>query len=296
MSTPSGMLGRQTPWKPSQPAITSHSSSCLAPSWVNASRGRVGLQVRHRDVADLEQQRPAAFQPRLDQILDHLGLPVDDDRLAGQLVEGDPVTLAVELELDPVMDDPLALHPPAHAGLRQQVGGPLLEHARANARLDVVSAAVLDHDRIDPLAVEQVGERQPGRPRADDPDLRAPHAAPSSSRAPAARSRTPSSPPGPRVHGRMEEHLLDLVGGQAVAERGADVHRQLVVAAERDQRSQRDAAAGPPVETRPRPDLAPRVLRDQLLEVGGEGGRRTRSARSTWASPSTSRRTFIPRS
>ena len=135
----------------------------------------VGLQVRHRDVADLEEQRPAAVQPRLDQILDHLGLPVDDDRLAGQLVEGDPVPLAVELELDPVVDDPLALHPPAHAGLRQQVGGPLLEHARANARLDVVAAAVLDHDRIDPLAVEQVGERQPGRPRADDPDLRAAH-------------------------------------------------------------------------------------------------------------------------
>jgi hypothetical protein len=29
--------------------------------------------------------------------------------------------------------------------------------------------------------VEQVGKRQPGRPRADDPDLRAAHAAPSSS-------------------------------------------------------------------------------------------------------------------
>ena len=31
--TPSGMLARQTPWNPSQPAITSHSSSCASPSW-----------------------------------------------------------------------------------------------------------------------------------------------------------------------------------------------------------------------------------------------------------------------
>ena len=41
------------------------------------------------------------------------------------------------------------------------------------AVLDVVAAAVLEHDRLDPLPLEQPGERQPGRAGADDADLRA---------------------------------------------------------------------------------------------------------------------------
>src|SRR5437660_1732912 len=38
--TPGGIAARQTPWKPSQPAMTSHSSSCGSPSWTNWMRGR----------------------------------------------------------------------------------------------------------------------------------------------------------------------------------------------------------------------------------------------------------------
>ena len=48
--------------------------------------------------------------------------------------------LAVELELDPVVDDALALHPLADAGLAQQIDGALLEHAGADAVLDVLAA------------------------------------------------------------------------------------------------------------------------------------------------------------
>ena len=68
----------------------------------------------------------------------------------------------------------------------------------------------------------------------------------------------------------LQQHLLDLVRGQAVPERRADVHRQLVLAPERDERRQRDRAPHPPVEARPRPDLAPGVARDQVLEVRRE--------------------------
>ena len=89
--------------------------------------------------------------------------------------------LALELELDPAVDDPLAPHPPADAGLVEEVDHALLEHARADARLDVLAAPVLEHDRLDPLAMEQLRERESRRARADDPDLRAGHARPSSS-------------------------------------------------------------------------------------------------------------------
>ena len=49
---------------------------------------------------------------------------------------------------------------------------PLLEHAGADALLDVLAAAALEHDRLDPFALEQPRERQPRRAGADDPDLR----------------------------------------------------------------------------------------------------------------------------
>ena len=59
----------------------------------------------------------------------------------------------------------------------------------------------------------------------------------------------------------------------SVAPRRPHVQRELVVAAEGDERGQRDAGPGLPVETGARPDLAPRVARDEVLEVGGEVGR-----------------------
>ena len=72
-------------------------------------RGRSVSSSCDADVVDLEEQRQPALEPRGDQVLDDLGLAVDDDRpAAGELAERDPVPLAVELELDPVVDDPLA--------------------------------------------------------------------------------------------------------------------------------------------------------------------------------------------
>ena len=83
------------------------------------------------------------------------------------------MALAVELELDPVVDDPLAQHAVSHAGLDEEIRRPLLEHAGADPVLDVVAAPVLEDDGFDPLELEQPGQRQPGRPGADDRHLRA---------------------------------------------------------------------------------------------------------------------------
>src|SRR5262245_39521114 len=57
------------------------------------------------------------------------------------------------------------------AGVREQPDGALLEHAGADAVLDVLAAAVLEHDRLDALEVEEVREQQAGRPGSHDSDL-----------------------------------------------------------------------------------------------------------------------------
>src|SRR5690606_2895551 len=72
------------------------------------------------------------------------------------------------------------------------------------------------------------------------------------------------------VHGRLEQDLLDLVGGQAVAQGRAGVGGQLLQVTAGDQGGQRDAAAGAPVQAGPVPDTAPGVAGDELLEVGRE--------------------------
>ena len=51
------------------------------------------------------------------------------------------------------------------------------------------------------------------------------------------------------------------------------MHRKLALVAERHERGQRDRAARAAVEARSRPDLTPRVARDQVLELGRKVGR-----------------------
>jgi len=59
----------------------------------------------------------------------------------------------------------------------------------------------------------------------------------------------------------------------SVAKGAADVQRQLALAPERRQHRQRDRAARAAVEAVARPDLAPRVAGDEVLERGREPGR-----------------------
>ena len=51
------MLGRQTPWKPSQPAIRSHSELVLGAVLREADARELRLELVHGDVSDLEEQR-----------------------------------------------------------------------------------------------------------------------------------------------------------------------------------------------------------------------------------------------
>src|SRR5215210_159780 len=132
----------------------------------------VRVDVVQRDVVDLEEQRAAGVQPGRDQVLDHLLLAVDRDRPPlGELLEGDPVALAVEAELDALVDETLAVKPVGEAKLGEQIDCALLEDARPDPLLHVFPTAVLEHHALDPLSPEEMREDQAGRTGAHDADL-----------------------------------------------------------------------------------------------------------------------------
>ena len=76
---------------------------------------------------------------------------------------------------------PSRLHALADADVDQQIGGPMLDQAGADAVLDIVAAAILDDDRLDALQMQQPRQHQAGRPRSDNSDLRAHDVAPGAS-------------------------------------------------------------------------------------------------------------------
>ena len=133
----------------------------------------LGLELVQAHVLGLEHERPTRLEPRRDQVLHHLLLPVDRDVLAGQAAEVDPVPGAAELELEPVVGEALLAESSSDAHLLEQLDRPVLEDAGADPPLDVLAAARLQYDRVDPLHVEEVRQDEPRRAGADDPDLRA---------------------------------------------------------------------------------------------------------------------------
>ena len=125
-------------------------------------------EAGERDVAHLEMDGAAGGEACGDQILDQLVLAIDRDALAaGERGKVDPVSVPGEADLDPVMGQALAPHPFAQAGRDEDVDGSLLEHPGANAVLDIVAAAILEHDGRDRLRDRGDGREgaPPGPPR-----------------------------------------------------------------------------------------------------------------------------------
>ena len=69
------------------------------------------------------------------------------------------------------MLEPFPLQALADAGVAQQPHGGMLQDAGPDAVLDVVAAAGLEDDGVDAAPVEQMVQRQPGRPGTDDGHL-----------------------------------------------------------------------------------------------------------------------------
>ena len=148
--------------------MTSHSSTCGCAVGVGEPDPRaVAVDVLRDDVGDVEQQRRAAVQLRLDQVLGDLGLPVDPHRAPAELGEVQLVPGAGVLQVDAAVLQALALQPVADAGGDERVDGVLLEDAGADAGLDVVARPVLQDDGVDALQrrADARGAGRRGRPR-----------------------------------------------------------------------------------------------------------------------------------
>ena len=214
---------RQTPWKPSQPAITSQSSSCRRrrADDARASRSRPRRRPSRTGAA-------ARVEPRGDQILDHLRLAVDDDRpAAGELAHRHVVALAVELEVDAVVDDPLAVQTLADSGARAGRRCPARARRRGRAPRRSRGSGSRARPTRSRRRCSSCASVSPAGPRADDADLRPHSSSTLRDRERAVRGRHAA------VDRGLEQHLFDLVRSQAVPQRGADVHRELVVVVER---------------------------------------------------------------
>src|SRR5438034_607744 len=137
-----------------------------------ADQREVRVDLGDLDVVDLEVQRPTRLESRGDQVFDHFLLTVDGDPpAAGQGGEVDPVALTGELDLDPVVNEPFPSEPLANADLVQQVDRSLLEHTGPDPVLNVLAAAVFEHDRVDALQMQKLRQHESGGTGTDDPDL-----------------------------------------------------------------------------------------------------------------------------
>ena len=140
--------------------------------FAEADHRRVRIEVADRYAGNIEADIAARVESRLDQVLDDLVLAVDGHCLARrELGEVDPVRAPREAELDAVMNEPFTLHALADPRLDEQVDCLLLEHSGANALLDILATAVLEHDRFDAGKVQQVGKQETRRSGAHDADL-----------------------------------------------------------------------------------------------------------------------------
>jgi hypothetical protein len=80
---------------------------------------------------------------------------------------------AVEPDIETRIEHAFFVQPFAGAEIVHQIDGALLQHAGADAALDVIAAVRFQHDTVDAGALQQQRQEQPGRTRADDSDLRA---------------------------------------------------------------------------------------------------------------------------
>ena len=126
------------------------------------------------DVGCLIDGRRPGRRAGVAEIPGQLGLAIDHHPFAaGQFGQIDAMADAVIGEIEAVMRQALAAHARADLSLVEKVDRALFEHARADARLDIGAALAFEDDRLDARPMQQMAKKQPGRPGADNGDLRA---------------------------------------------------------------------------------------------------------------------------
>ena len=160
-----GIDGRLTPWKPSQPAMTSHSSVCATPVVRIANRRPRGVMSSTATSLASKMETLIGRERRDDQVLDYFVLSIDGDRpTAGELGHVDPMIAPTEAKKDAAMDQPFSAHALADADLFEQMRGIVLEHAGANALLAVRAAPRFDDDGLDSALRSMCARTRPDGP------------------------------------------------------------------------------------------------------------------------------------
>ena len=134
--------------------------------------GALGGQLVQRNIDRLVDHLAARRVARRIEILGDRRLPIGHHPLAGMFPRIDEEAGAPRPgDGRPVMRVAFAVHALAQSHRAQQLDRARLQHAGADPPQHVRTALPLQHDRVDPLAIEHVGEQQPGRPAADDRHL-----------------------------------------------------------------------------------------------------------------------------
>ena len=77
-----------------------------------------------------------------------------------------------EAQFDAVVTQPFTLQTLAQSRGDEKIHAPLLENARADAMLDVLTRARFQHDRFDAFEAQQMRQQESRRTRSDDSCLR----------------------------------------------------------------------------------------------------------------------------
>ena len=107
------------------------------------------------------------------QVFQNFVLRINRNSLSpGKFLKINSMTAPSEAQLDPMMNQAFAILPLPDTHLREQVNRSLFQHARPDALLGILAAAIFDDDGVDPLQIQKVREHETGGSRANNPDLR----------------------------------------------------------------------------------------------------------------------------
>ncbi len=135
---------------------------------------RIALDVVQRHIRCFIDDVQASFVTAVHQVARQLGLAIDDDMAAGQRGDVDAdETLAIG-QIEAVMHQPFGLEARIEPQAGHHVHGPCFQHAGADAAEHIVARHALQHDAFDSLRPQPMAQQKPGRPCADDANLR-PH-------------------------------------------------------------------------------------------------------------------------
>jgi len=124
-------------------------------------------------ILDFKEDLASGGEAGIVEVLQNLSLRVDDNGLSiGEIVKVDAVAAAAEAQFDAAVHQTFRFQSFANSRPREQIDGALLEDPGSHSLFDILAATILNYDRINSLQMQKMRKHEPGRPRADDSDLR----------------------------------------------------------------------------------------------------------------------------